>query len=731
MMKTATAAPPQFRDYEIERVIARGGMATVYLATDQKQNRKVALKAIHPHIAEDPEFLQRFLHEVRIHRELKHPNILELFDFGDSADGPFIAMEYVDGATLKSFLEQLTKLPCEIALFVAEEVLCGLAFAHQKGIVHRDVKPANVLITRRGGIKVADFGISRTEEMTRLTQTGNVIGTPAYMSPEQALAAPVDARSDIFSVGILLYEMLSGRNPFGTDNPVTTIRRVIDAYPEDLFRLDPTIPTEVEELVGRMLAKDPSRRFPTAMDALQAVTSCIQLPGGVDARDAFRRFLHGPSRYLEERRQTVSRAHLQKGKSLLESKAAAPEVALWEIFQAHKADAGSLEASELYQTIASNAGARLTIQMENAKILELEEKLRSDPQNVQLLLQLAKLCKLERDFISMMRFFLKLKRLKISDTYLEGQIDSLVAPPEQGPGSTGVRPTSRSRAAELPAAPRKKAIHPASKWLLVGLPALFLLGGYLAIRSIWKEASVSRLRPRQVRSVGLNDLQVKARGDAGAVVARARKVVETGDNSAAMEILDAWTRNPVNTAHPDLPRVLLELAALNDKVGRSEKALAIYSQLIDQNAPERFEARAARGDLLFRLDPDGKAEADFRVLRDSGDPTWVPVAHFYLGKILQRQNNLGLALDHFETLAQRFPQHDLANEGCLLAARLRLAAGSLSEAAALAQQAQEHSKVGGDVHRQASELLTQIQGKQVEGAGSEAADRPQSAPANQ
>jgi tetratricopeptide (TPR) repeat protein len=198
-----------------------------------------------------------------------------------------------------------------------------------------------------------------------------------------------------------------------------------------------------------------------------------------------------------------------------------------------------------------------------------------------------------------------------------------------------------------------------------------------------------------------------------------------------MEILDAWTRNPVNTAHPDLPRVLLELAALNDKVGRSEKALAIYSQLIDQNAPERFEARAARGDLLFRLDPDGKAEADFRVLRDSGDPTWVPVAHFYLGKILQRQNNLGLALDHFETLAQRFPQHDLANEGCLLAARLRLAAGSLSEAAALAQQAQEHSKVGGDVHRQASELLTQIQGKQVEGTGSEAADRPQSAPANQ
>jgi tetratricopeptide (TPR) repeat protein len=567
--------------------------------------------------------------------------------------------------------------------------------------------------------------------MTRLTQTGDVIGTPGYMSPEQALAEPLDGRSDIFSVGIMLYEMLTGRNPFGTESPVATIRRVIEAYPDDLFHVDPTIPLEVEELVGRMLAKDPARRFPNAIEAMQAVTLCISLPTGADAREAFHRFLQGPSKYREERRQALSRAHLQKGKSLLETPSASPELALWEIFQAHKADEESAEASQLLETVSSKAGARATTRIENAKILELEEKLRADPQNVPLLLQLAKLYKLERDFIGMMRFFLKLKRLKISDAYLEGQIDSLVAPP--GPhGSAGGRPTSRGASAARPVPPPKKAIHRASGWLMVGLPALFLLGGaFLAGRSIWREASVSRVTPRPVAPAERSDPTVKPRGDAGAVIARARKVVETGDNSAAIEILDGWTRNPANAAHPEMGRVLMELASVNDKVGRSEKALAIYGRLIDLSAPEILEARAARGDLLFRLDPDGRAEADFRALRDSGDPTWLPVAHFYLGKISQRQNNLGLALDHFETLAQKFPQHDLANEACLLAGRLRLAAGSLSEATVLAQQAQGHSRVGGDVHRQASELLAQIQAKSGEGASADGAAQLQPANSSQ
>jgi serine/threonine protein kinase len=730
-MKTAPEAPPQFHGYQVERTIARGGMATVYLATELKENRQVALKAIHPHIAEDREFLQRFLHEVRIHRDLKHPNILEVFGLNDSPEELFIVMEYIDGASLKDLLESLTKLPCEISLFIAGEILRGLAFAHQKGIVHRDIKPANVLITRRGEIKVADFGISRTAEMTRLTQTGDVIGTPAYMSPEQALSAPLDARSDIFSVGVLLYEMLTGRNPFETDNPITTLRRVIEDHPDDLFRLDPTLPMEVEELIQKMLAKDPSRRFPTAMEALQATTLCIELPGGTDVREAFRRFLQGPSRYSEERRQARSRAHLQKGKSLLESRAAPPEVALWEIFQAHKADEDSPEASQLYQTISSKAGARLTVQAENVKILDLEEKLRSDPQNVQLLLQLAKLYKLERDVINMMRFFLKLKRLKISDVYVEGQVDSLLASLEEGPGSASVGPTPRSAAERRALAAAKEATRPASKWLWAGLPVLLLVGGYLAARSIWKDASTSTVKPRPVRSAELSHPDARARGDTGAIIARARKVAETGDNSAAMGLLDAWTRNSANTAHPDMGRVLMELGALNDKVGRSERALAIYGQVVEQKTPAGLEARALRGDLLFRLDRAGDAEGDFRFLRDSGDPMWVPVAHFFLGMIAHKQNNLDVALDHFETLARRFPQHDLANDACLRAARLRLAAGSFSEAAALAQQAQEHSQVGGEVHRQASELLKEIEMKKAGGATSEVPASPQPISATQ
>ena len=200
------SAPPGF---ELKRLLARGGMAAVWAAVDTRTGRPVALKRILPEVAEDPEFRSRFVHEVQLHSQLKHPNVLELLEFG-SAGELYLSMELIDGGTLRTVLDNLGRLPPELALFVAAETLEGLSCAHERGIVHRDVKPQNVMVTRAGAVKVADFGISKTSQMTRLTQTGSVIGTPAYMSPEQATASGLDARSDLFSVGVMLHESLTG-----------------------------------------------------------------------------------------------------------------------------------------------------------------------------------------------------------------------------------------------------------------------------------------------------------------------------------------------------------------------------------------------------------------------------------------------------------------------------------------------------------------------------------------
>ncbi len=725
----AQSEPVRIYGYQVEQVLARGGMATVYLAEDLKHQRKVALKEILPHIAEDAEFIRRFRHEVRIHAQLHHPNILEVFEFGDGPRDFFIAMEYIDGGTLKFLLDRIPKFPTEIALFLTTEVLSGLSFAHARGIIHRDIKPANVFITRDGSVKLGDFGISRTGQMTRLTQTGDVIGTPAYMSPEQALGRAVDVRSDIFSTGVMLYETLSGIHPFLTDNPMTTIRNVIEFTPEDLFKLDPTISIECEELVHRMIAKQPEHRYPDAPQALAAVNACLDSLGLQDSRQSFRVFLDAPQKYMAERQERLSLAHLQRGKALLESKSAPPEVALWELYQAYRANQSSSEASKLFTTLSIKTGYRLGEQSENAKIKELEEKLKADPENVQLLLQLAKLYKLEKDFINMMRFFLKLKRLRIDDTYLEGQIDSLLGLPgaealsrttaeraargtnsSLGTRETRDRSTSgvgAGAAAPIPA----RASTPALKLLLLGSAALLFLVA-LAVRSIWREATkpTPKIPARVLVSAEPADPS-KIRADAGPVIARARQAASTGDNPAAIDLLESWTKKEINASHPNRGDVLLELGGLYEKVGRSDSALAVYGEVIREDGSMKFPARATRGDLLLRLDRDIEAERDFKTLQETRDPRWLPVAHYYLGRIDQRQNNSVWALNHFETLARNFPQHDLANEARLLAARLRLAEGSLDDASLLAREAQQHSKAGGEINQQATELLKEIDAK--------------------
>jgi serine/threonine protein kinase len=208
--------------YELERKVARGGMADVFLSRDLLLDRPVALKVLFPEFASDPAFVQRFRREAQSAARLTHPNVVSVFDWGQEGSTYFIVMEFVEGQSLAQLLRESGRMDPDRAAAVAADVADALAFAHEHGVVHRDVKPGNVMLSRGGHVKVADFGIARAvSTVENLTQTGTVMGTATYFSPEQARGGAVDPRSDVYSLGVVLYEMVTGTPPFTGDNPVS------------------------------------------------------------------------------------------------------------------------------------------------------------------------------------------------------------------------------------------------------------------------------------------------------------------------------------------------------------------------------------------------------------------------------------------------------------------------------------------------------------------------------
>ncbi len=251
--------------YELTHLIARGGMAQVYRAMDRQLDRPVALKVLFPELSIDRTFVERFRREAQAAANLSHPNIVPVFDWGEDDGSYFIVMEYVEGRPLSAVLRDPQRLlPVQIAM-IGAGVAAALAFAHRHGVIHRDVKPGNVLITPDGDVKVTDFGIARavnTEES--LTQTGAVMGTAAYFSPEQAEGKGVDARSDIYSLGVVLYEMAVGRPPFTGDSPVAVASKHVRDAPVLPREVNAAVPMALEAIVMMAMAKNPDDRYRSA-----------------------------------------------------------------------------------------------------------------------------------------------------------------------------------------------------------------------------------------------------------------------------------------------------------------------------------------------------------------------------------------------------------------------------------------------------------------------------------
>jgi beta-lactam-binding protein with PASTA domain len=251
------------RRYVIRRKLGSGGMADVYLAEDQELGRRVALKLLNDRHAADEQFVERFRREAQSAAGLNHPNIVSIFDRGRAEGTYYIAMEYLDGRTLKELLVRNGPTPIPIAVDYARQILGALAFAHRNGIVHRDIKPHNIIVGRDGRLKVTDFGIARSGA-SQMTEAGSIVGTAQYLSPEQARGAPVDQRSDLYSLGIVLYEMLTGNVPFTGDTPVEIAMKHLSQVPEPPSKLRPQVPHDLDAVVMRAIAKDPDQRYGSA-----------------------------------------------------------------------------------------------------------------------------------------------------------------------------------------------------------------------------------------------------------------------------------------------------------------------------------------------------------------------------------------------------------------------------------------------------------------------------------
>ena len=274
MGDVATESRRQFGEYEVESVLGKGAMGMVYLARDKRIGRRVALKTVQVQQqfddeSEATEFYQRLQREAEVCGAMQHPNIVTLYEPGyENNVISFLATEWVEGESLRDRLKRSKPLPLDDALRIGEDILRGLTYAHAKGVIHRDIKPANILLSGDGQAKIADFGIARPAGST-LTQVGSMLGTPNYMSPEQVKCADVTARSDLFSVGVVMYEMLTGVKPFSAPDVSGILRNVVEREPQLANEVNADVPENVARFVEKLLPKSPDARYPNALTALR------------------------------------------------------------------------------------------------------------------------------------------------------------------------------------------------------------------------------------------------------------------------------------------------------------------------------------------------------------------------------------------------------------------------------------------------------------------------------
>jgi eukaryotic-like serine/threonine-protein kinase len=292
--------------YRVEDVLGSGGMALVYRARDEELDRPVAIKVLADNLAADDALRKRFVREARLAAQLAHKNVAQVYDSGEADGRPYIVMEYVEGETFAELLARRGRIPPAEAVQLALQVCAGLEHAHRAGLVHRDIKPQNLLISGDGTVKIVDFGIARSSHGTRLTEAGSVLGTAAYLAPEQAAGEDVTPAADVYALGVVLYELLAGRTPHTAESLTQFLTRGHEQPIPALRELAPEVPETLEDVVMRCLARIPAYR-PTFADALAAELASASAEVPTVAVSGARADQHTPTRVAAEQETRVAR----------------------------------------------------------------------------------------------------------------------------------------------------------------------------------------------------------------------------------------------------------------------------------------------------------------------------------------------------------------------------------------------------------------------------------------
>ncbi|MCP4582707.1 MAG: protein kinase [candidate division Zixibacteria bacterium] len=310
-MATISANLKRIANFELKNLIGSGGMANIYKGVQLSLDRPVAIKVLHQHLTANKDFVARFEQEAKQAAMLQHQNIVSIIDYGHQDDQYFIAMEFIDGQNLKEILTRIERLPLEIALLIAREVAFGLKYAHSNELVHRDIKPANIMLAKDGRVMITDFGIAKTHGDMSITVTGQTIGSPAYMSPEQAAGRPIDQRCDIFSLGIVLYEIVTGKKPFNGDNYQQVVTSVISGTPVDPSSLRVDVTSSIENLIMKALNKDIESRFQDAEEMASSLDEELSSYIIPSAKNIISGFVRNPIRTTEKLRTERISKHME------------------------------------------------------------------------------------------------------------------------------------------------------------------------------------------------------------------------------------------------------------------------------------------------------------------------------------------------------------------------------------------------------------------------------------